>query len=151
MCICLDFFRPGNVVKCRNVCVCLCVDMYRVLRLAAGSQFVTHTIGRMLGRLDMRSTSINTKGYESLLALVDNTNSDSFELFYGLFMYNVNATEEIERMEIAFDEVKKELFGRMHTAVRQQLFEDNLRPSLPPSNASSSSSPPSKQTSSSRT
>ena len=133
--------------------VCVCGHVMRA-RLAAGSQFVTHTIGRMLGRLDMRSTSINTKGYESLLALVDNTNSDSFELFYGLFMYNVNATEELERMEIAFDEVKKELFGRMHTAVRQQLFEDNLRPSLPPSSSSSnasSSSSPSKQTSSSRT
>jgi len=30
-------------------------------------------------------------------------------------------------MEMAFDEVKKELFDRMHSAVRQQLFEDNLK------------------------
>lgn len=96
-------------------------------RLAAGTQFLTHTVGRMLGRLHMQDTTINTKGYESLLALVDNTSNDSFELFYGLFMYNVNATEELERMEMAFDEVKKELFDRMHSAVRQQLFEDNLK------------------------
>ena len=71
----------------------------------------------------MQDTTINTKGYESLLALVENTRNDSFELFYGLFMYNVNATDELEKMEIAFDEVKKELFGRMHNVVRQQLFE----------------------------
>ena len=116
----LDFFRCEG---CRMVeLTCLEHD-----RLAASSQFVTHTIGRMLGRLEMRDTTINTKGYESLLTLVENTRNDSFDLFYGLFMYNVNATEELERMEMAFDEVKKELFGRMHTAVRQQLFEDNLK------------------------
>ena len=118
----LDFFTGEG---CRMVEMsCLEHD-----RLAASSQFVTHTIGRMLGRLEMRDTTINTKGYESLLTLVENTSNDSFDLFYGLFMYNVNATEELERMELAFDEVKKELFGRMHTAVRQQLFEDNLKES----------------------
>jgi hypothetical protein len=26
---------------------------------------------------------------------VSNTGSDSFDLYYGLFMYNVNATEEV--------------------------------------------------------
>lgn len=31
---------------------------------------------------------IDTKGFQSLLALVDNTANDSFELYYGLFMYN---------------------------------------------------------------
>jgi len=36
----------------------------------------------------LESTEINTKGYESLLALVNNTSNDSFELYYGLFMYN---------------------------------------------------------------
>ena len=31
---------------------------------------------------------INTKGFESLLDLVENTAHDSFDLYYGLFMYN---------------------------------------------------------------
>ena len=57
-------------------------------RLAAGTQFITHTVGRVLGEMDLQTTSIDTKGFEALLRLVDNTNNDSFDLYYGLFMYN---------------------------------------------------------------
>ncbi|CAK9232904.1 unnamed protein product [Sphagnum jensenii] len=92
-------------------------------RYAAGSQFITHTVGRVLGKLALESTPINTKGYETLLGLVENTKGDSFELYYGLFMYNQNATEELERLELAFDSIKKQLFGRLHDVLRQQLFE----------------------------
>ncbi|RLN11595.1 hypothetical protein C2845_PM09G15240 [Panicum miliaceum] len=63
-------------------------------RYAAGSQFITHTIGRVLSQLNLKTTPINTKGYESLLGLTHNTVSDSFDLYYGLFMYNINATEQ---------------------------------------------------------
>lgn len=35
-----------------------------------------------------QATDIDTKGYESLQQLVNNTTHDSFELYYGLFMYN---------------------------------------------------------------
>lgn len=55
---------------------------------AANTQFITHTVGRVLNEMNVRSTAINTKGYESLLALVENTAHDSFDLYYGLFMYN---------------------------------------------------------------
>jgi len=57
-------------------------------RHAASTQFITHTVGRVLGQMSPQSTPIDTKGYQSLLNLVDNTNNDSFELYYGLFMYN---------------------------------------------------------------
>ena len=57
-------------------------------KLAASSQFITHTVGRMLGRMELPDTPINTRGYESLLSLVRNTTNDSFDLYYGLFMYN---------------------------------------------------------------
>jgi len=59
---------------------------------AAESQFKTQTVGRMLAKLNLESTPINTKGYETLLGIVDNTCGDSFDLYYGLFMYNNNAT-----------------------------------------------------------
>lgn len=36
----------------------------------------------------LEATPIDTKGFQSLLSLVDNTANDSFELYYGLFMYN---------------------------------------------------------------
>lgn len=90
--------------------------------LASRTQFVTHTIGRVLGAMELEATDIDTRGYESLQHLVDNTAHDSFELYYGLFMYNQNATEELARLEQCFDLVKKQLFDRMHNTVRQQLF-----------------------------
>ena len=36
----------------------------------------------------LQATSIDTRGFRSLLDLVENTTHDSFELYYGLFMYN---------------------------------------------------------------
>lgn len=110
-------------------------------RLAASSQFITHTVGRMLGAMALPDSPINTKGYASLLSLVENTAKDSFDLYYGLFMYNENATEELARMEAAFDSVKRQLFDqcapprardaaaphaaparRLHGVVRQKIF-----------------------------
>ncbi|CAI7767291.1 unnamed protein product [Closterium sp. NIES-53] len=69
-------------------------------KYAAGTQFITHTVGRVLGKLGLESTPINTKGYETLLNLVENTAGDSFDLYYGLFMYNTNATEEVVRCSV---------------------------------------------------
>lgn len=93
-------------------------------RQGASTQFITHTVGRVLGAMDLQSTEINTRGFEALLNLVNNTTHDSFELYYGLFLYNQNATEELERLEVAFDSVKKQLFGRLHEIARRQLFPD---------------------------
>ena len=91
-------------------------------RQAASTQFITHTVGRMLGEMAPQSTDINTKGYESLLTLVEQTCNDSFELYYGLFMYNQNATETLDAMEKAFDRTKKKLFDELHDVLRTQLF-----------------------------
>ncbi|KAK1868555.1 hypothetical protein I4F81_011040 [Pyropia yezoensis] len=40
---------------------------------AASTQFITHTTGRLLAGLGVGGTPINTKGYESLLGVVDTT------------------------------------------------------------------------------
>ncbi|KAL6764777.1 arogenate/prephenate dehydrogenase [Haematococcus lacustris] len=93
-------------------------------RQAASTQFVTHTVGRMLGAMQLQSTDINTRGFEALLNLVNNTANDSFELYYGLFLYNKNATDELDRLEQAFDSVKKQLLGRLHDIARAQIFPD---------------------------
>ncbi|KAM5548044.1 hypothetical protein ABKV19_002147 [Rosa sericea] len=91
---------------------------------AAGSQFITHTMGRVLEKLGLESTPVNTKGYKTLLNLVENTAGDSFDLYYGLFMYNVNAMEQLKRLDLAFEALKKQLFGRLHGVLRKQLFEN---------------------------
>ncbi|KAL2249491.1 arogenate dehydrogenase 2, chloroplastic [Sesamum indicum] len=111
----LDIFKKEG---CRMVeMTCAEHDKY-----AAGTQFITHTMGRILEKLQLDSTPINTKGYETLLDLVDNTASDSFDLYYGLFMYNKNAMEQLERLDLAFEALKKELFGHLHEILRKQLF-----------------------------
>ncbi|KAK8926221.1 hypothetical protein KSP39_PZI018244 [Platanthera zijinensis] len=92
---------------------------------AAESQFLTHTVGRLLAKLDLKSSAVDTKGYEALLNLVENTCSDSFELYNGLFMYNKNSTELLERLDLAFDSLKKELFAKLHDVLRKQLFESS--------------------------
>lgn len=111
-------------------------------RYAAGSQFITHTVGRVLDMLMLESTPINTKGYETLLDLVKNTAGDSFDLYYGLFMYNKNALEVMERLDLAFEALKQQLFGRLHDVVRKQLFgsAEKLRtwPENPPQDGTSS-------------
>ena len=33
-------------------------------RIAAGSQFITHTIGRVLGAMEPKPSAIDTRGYE---------------------------------------------------------------------------------------
>jgi arogenate dehydrogenase (NADP+) len=78
-------------------------------RLAAGSQFVTHLTGRVLGKLALKSTPINTKGFESLLALIDSTSADSFDLFYALYAHNQNSTEQLTMFAQALEAIRADL------------------------------------------
>ncbi|KAJ8767980.1 hypothetical protein K2173_020920 [Erythroxylum novogranatense] len=90
---------------------------------AAGSQFISHTIGRVFEKLGLKSSPINTKGYETLLNLVENTAGDSFDLYYGLFMYNANAMEQLERLELAFESLKKQLYEKLSSVQRTELLD----------------------------
>lgn len=63
----------------------------------------------MLAQLNVQSTPINTKGYESLLGVVDTTCKDSFDLFYGLFKYNPNARQELNKLENALKDIRNML------------------------------------------
>lgn len=116
--LCDNFLNMFKKEGCRMVEIsCAEHDKY-----VAGSQFITQTIGKVLGMLTLESTPINTKGYETLLDLVENAAGDSFDLYYEFFMYNKNALEMLERLDFAFDSLKRQLFGYLHDAVRKQLF-----------------------------
>eukprot|EP00416_Gambierdiscus_australes_P009897 CAMPEP_0171122878 /NCGR_PEP_ID=MMETSP0766_2-20121228/105955_1 /TAXON_ID=439317 /ORGANISM="Gambierdiscus australes, Strain CAWD 149" /LENGTH=158 /DNA_ID=CAMNT_0011585733 /DNA_START=19 /DNA_END=495 /DNA_ORIENTATION=+ len=90
---------------------CRMIDMTCELHdeCAAGSQFVTHFTGRVLDRLGLRSTPINTKGFESLLQLVDNTSRDSFDLFYALYKFNPNSAHQLQALEESIAKVSQDL------------------------------------------
>mmetsp|Transcript_21577 Transcript_21577/g.47115 ORF Transcript_21577/g.47115 Transcript_21577/m.47115 type:complete len:461 (+) Transcript_21577:32-1414(+) len=73
---------------------------------AANSQFITHLMGRILGAQGLQKTPIDTKGFESVLKLIDSTTADSFDLFYGLYKYNKrNSQSIIHQLQAAMDDV----------------------------------------------
>ena len=77
--------------------------------LAAGSQFVTHLTGRLLAKLDLKASPIATAGFKALLKLVDNTCSDSFDLFYALYAHNPNSSEQLQQFADALTDVRRDL------------------------------------------
>ncbi|KAG8464516.1 hypothetical protein KFE25_009884 [Diacronema lutheri] len=88
-------------------------DRHRFCRFLAlwEEQFVTHLTGRVLGKLALRSTPINTRGFESLLALIDSTSADSFDLFYALYAHNPNSTEQLTMYAQALESLRAELLA----------------------------------------
>ena len=82
----------------------------------ANSQFITHLMGRILGGQGLQATPIDTKGFQSVLKLIETTGADSFDLFYGLYKYNSNSRETISRLKESMEEVvgKLELLGAAH-------------------------------------
>lgn len=76
---------------------------------SANSQFITHLMGRILGSQGLATTPIGTKGFESVLKLVESTTADSFDLFYGLYKYNQNSLDTIVKLRSAMDEVIEKL------------------------------------------
>eukprot|EP00930_Biecheleria_cincta_P095410 TRINITY_DN87372_c0_g1_i1.p1 TRINITY_DN87372_c0_g1~~TRINITY_DN87372_c0_g1_i1.p1 ORF type:complete len:607 (-),score=108.31 TRINITY_DN87372_c0_g1_i1:144-1964(-) len=106
---CEEFLKWWDAQGCRMV------DMTCELHdeTAAGSQFVTHLTGRVLARLGLRTTPINTKGFESLLQLVDNTCKDSFDLFFALYKCNPNSEKQLQAIEESIKDVSQELRSSM--------------------------------------
>eukprot|EP00581_Thalassiosira_minuscula_P010068 CAMPEP_0183702134 /NCGR_PEP_ID=MMETSP0737-20130205/340_1 /TAXON_ID=385413 /ORGANISM="Thalassiosira miniscula, Strain CCMP1093" /LENGTH=375 /DNA_ID=CAMNT_0025928685 /DNA_START=355 /DNA_END=1482 /DNA_ORIENTATION=+ len=78
----------------------------------ANSQFITHLMGRILGVQGLKATPIDTKGFQNVLKLIETTNADSFELFYGLFKFNRNSMAIIEKLKEAMDDVVSKLLEK---------------------------------------
>merc|ERR1712118_620942 len=73
------------------------------------ASFVTHFTGRVLARLGLKSTPINTKGFDSLLQLMENTCKDSFDLFFALYKCNPNSEGQLQAFQNAIAEVSAAL------------------------------------------
>jgi prephenate dehydrogenase len=76
---------------------------------AANSQFITHLMGRILGAQGLEPTPIDTKGFDSVLKVIDSTTADSFDLFYGLYKYNQNSMDTILRLRDSMEDVVEQL------------------------------------------
>ncbi|CAL5404695.1 unnamed protein product [Camellia sinensis] len=83
-------------------------------KLAARSQFLTHTIARVLSEMKVESTPIDTKNFQTLVQLKETTMNNSYDLFSRLFIHNKYAQEELKNLEVALEKVKQNLLDRMN-------------------------------------
>jgi hypothetical protein len=68
-------------------------------------QFITHLMGHILGAQGLSKTPSDTKGFQSVLKLVNSTTADSFDLIYGLYKHNQNSMITILQLKVAMDDL----------------------------------------------
>ena len=78
-------------------------------KVAASSQGITHFIGRVLKEAGVRSTEINTLGFNDLLGVIEQTCNDSWDLFRDLQKYNPYTGEMIDRLIGKINEVHRQI------------------------------------------
>jgi prephenate dehydrogenase len=86
---------------------------------AANSQFMTHLTCRIMEQQNLAPTPIDTKGFQSLLNLVENTCKDSFELFFGLYYFNSYASSQLQNIREALAKVEHQLAATKASLVKQ--------------------------------
>ncbi|XP_077214241.1 arogenate dehydrogenase 2, chloroplastic-like [Tasmannia lanceolata] len=116
-----DRVRIRDEVLCRNFLWIFETEGCRMVEmscrehdmLAGRSQFLTHTIGRILSEMEIESTHMDTKRFEAILQLKESTMKNSFDLYCGLFKHNKFAKQELDNLELAFHTVKRKLLERI--------------------------------------
>jgi arogenate dehydrogenase (NADP+) len=78
-------------------------------REAAFTQGITHFVGRVLGELELKSSSIGTEGYQGLLHIIEQTCNDPMQLFYDLQKFNPYTHEMHTRLRKSIDGVMQRL------------------------------------------
>ena len=79
----------GSIAGAHTVVAAVAVKqlLASVVTTLSKSELPVNPVMRMLRcglyAWELEQTTINTKGYESLLSLVNNTYNDSFDLYYG--------------------------------------------------------------------
>lgn len=97
---------------------------------AASSQFITHLTGRILWQQNLAPTPIDTKGFQTVLSLVDNTCSDSFDLFFGLYYYNDHAQVLLRDLREAMSRVERQLAAKEAYITAQKEASRNDRKAM---------------------
>ena len=97
---------------------------------AASSQFITHLTGRILWQQNLVPTPIDTKGFQTVLSLVDNTCSDSFDLFFGLYYYNDYAQVLLRDLREAMARVERQLAAKEAYITAQKEASQNDRKAM---------------------
>ena len=83
-------------------------------RIAASSQGVTHFIGRALNESGIRSTNMNTMGFNELLGVIEQTCNDSWDLFKDLQRYNPYTNDMIDKLVGTIEKIHKQIKDDTH-------------------------------------
>ena len=83
-------------------------------RIAASSQGVTHFIGRVLNESGIRSTNMNTMGFNELLSVIEQTCNDSWDLFKDLQSYNPYTNDMIDKLVGTIEKIHKKIKDDTH-------------------------------------
>jgi len=78
-------------------------------KMAASSQGITHFIGRVLNESGVRSTDINTLGFNELLGVIEQTCHDSWDLFKDLQKFNPYTNELIDNLVATIENIYKQI------------------------------------------
>jgi prephenate dehydrogenase len=115
-----DRIRVKNVDRCERFlslwegerCKMIEMSCEEHDQYAANSQFITHLTGRILWQQNLVPTPIDTKGFQTVLNLVENTCKDSFDLFFGLYFYNSYAGMQLAKIREALAQVERQLAAK---------------------------------------
>ena len=83
-------------------------------KMAASTQGITHFIGRVLDETGVRSTQINTFGFNELLGVIEQTCNDSWDLFKDLQKYNPYTNKMIDKLIKKINKLHKEIIEDAH-------------------------------------
>ena len=83
-------------------------------RIAASSQGVTHFIGRVLNESGIRSTNMNTMGFNKLLGVIEQTCNDSWDLFKDLQRYNPYTNDMIDNLVGTIEKIHNKIKENAH-------------------------------------
>ena len=78
-------------------------------KMAASTQGITHFIGRVMDESGVRSTQINTFGFNGLLGVIEQTCNDSWDLFKDLQKYNPYTNEMIDKLVNTIEKLHKQI------------------------------------------
>lgn len=81
-------------------------------QLAAGSQGITHFIGRLLNEMNFQETSIDSLGAKKLHEVMDQTCHDTWELFLDLQNYNFYTKRMRLKLGQAYDKFYNQLLPK---------------------------------------
>lgn len=112
--------RVSNVPRCEKFlhifeeARCQMVEMTAEQHDAstADAEFVTHLTGRLLDSHLLPASSVSSKEYAALCDVADMTSGDSFDLFFGMFKFNANAKDHINKMRDNLAKVERQLAAK---------------------------------------